>query len=221
MTQQTYTAVILGGGPAGCQCALWLKMLGLDPVILEASDHLGGLQAQSPYQNHWIAGLIDTSGRELAQRIQRHIELNGIQVHLHASVTSFQKTADGFILDVKGQSIHAKTLVIATGSIHHEQSEAARRPTDQSAHDETYAQLSMTSSAGWQANLPSAFASIKSNLLNNDGFIITNADCETPVAGIYAIGEAANRMHPCVITSMADGVVAAKAIQMLDLGCSI
>ena len=30
---------------------------------------------------------------------------------------------------------------------------------------------------------------------------------------VYAIGEVAQRMHPCVVTAFADGVVAAKAIQ--------
>ena len=46
------------------------------------------------------------------------------------------------------------------------------------------------------------------------GYIRTDfATAETSVPDIYAIGEVAHRMHPCVVTSMADGVVAAKAIQ--------
>ena len=46
------------------------------------------------------------------------------------------------------------------------------------------------------------------------GYISTDfATAETSVPDIYAIGEVAHRMHPCVVTSMADGVVAAKAIQ--------
>jgi len=46
------------------------------------------------------------------------------------------------------------------------------------------------------------------------GYIQTDsATAETSVAHAYAIGEVANRMHPCVVTSMADGVVAAKSIQ--------
>ena len=46
------------------------------------------------------------------------------------------------------------------------------------------------------------------------GYIRTDfATAETSVPDIYAVGEVANRMHPCVVTSLADGVVAAKAIQ--------
>ena len=36
---------------------------------------------------------------------------------------------------------------------------------------------------------------------------------ETAVPGLYAIGEVTRRQHPCVVTAMADGVTAAKAIQ--------
>lgn len=36
---------------------------------------------------------------------------------------------------------------------------------------------------------------------------------ETRVPGLYAIGEVTRRQHPCVVTAMADGVTAAKAIQ--------
>jgi thioredoxin reductase len=46
------------------------------------------------------------------------------------------------------------------------------------------------------------------------GYIHTDfATAQSSAPGVYAIGEVANRMHPCVVTSMADGVVAAKAIQ--------
>jgi thioredoxin reductase len=46
------------------------------------------------------------------------------------------------------------------------------------------------------------------------GYIMTDAaTAQASAPGVYAIGEVANRMHPCVVTSMADGVVAAKAIQ--------
>lgn len=39
------------------------------------------------------------------------------------------------------------------------------------------------------------------------------ATTETAVSGLYAIGEVTRRQHPCVVTAMADGVTAAKAIQ--------
>jgi thioredoxin reductase len=46
------------------------------------------------------------------------------------------------------------------------------------------------------------------------GFIATDMQtAQTSCPGVYAIGEVAQRQHPCVVTALADGVTAAKAIQ--------
>src|SRR5690606_25501290 len=46
------------------------------------------------------------------------------------------------------------------------------------------------------------------------GFIATDSQtAQTSHAGVYAIGEVTQRQHPCVVTALADGVTAAKAIQ--------
>jgi thioredoxin reductase len=46
------------------------------------------------------------------------------------------------------------------------------------------------------------------------GFVVTDRDStESSIRNVFAIGEVAQRMHPCCVTSMADGVVAAKEIQ--------
>ena len=211
MITKSFTAAIIGGGPAGCECALWLQMMGLHPIILERSDHLGGLQNLSPYQNQWIVGVMNTSGRELAHNIQKHMQQKEIPVIYDAIVAALKQSSDGFTLDVAGQYIHARFIVIAAGSVQHK--DAVIAPDNQDAHDASFANQIVTANNGWQANLPEAFLVLQEKLLNKDGFIITNSDCATPVAGIFAIGEAANRMHPCVVTAMADGVVAAKAIQ--------
>jgi len=49
---------------------------------------------------------------------------------------------------------------------------------------------------------------------SKQGFIATDMQtAQTSCAGVYAIGEVAQRQHPCVVTALADGVAAAKAIQ--------
>lgn len=207
MTTQSYSAAIIGGGPAGSQCALWLKMMGLNPIIIEASDHLGGLQALSPYQNQWIAGLMNVSGRELAQRIHTHILSKEIDVLFNVEVSTCVQAAHGFVLKAADRELVVKFIVLATGAIHHSGSTTFS--------EDTFASQQISAANGWHANVPNAFHAFQSKILNKDGFIMTNANCETPVTGLFAIGEAANRMHPCVVTSMADGVVAAKTIQGL------
>ena len=65
---------------------------------------------------------------------------------------------------------------------------------------------------GWQAQL-NGLESLGLSC-SEKGYVNTHVHtAETNVSGVYAIGEVANRHHPCIITSMADGVVAAKAIQ--------
>ena len=45
---------IIGGGPAGMSCALWLHNYGLNPVIIEKEGALGGMARLSPYPNAWL-----------------------------------------------------------------------------------------------------------------------------------------------------------------------
>ncbi len=47
------------------------------------------------------------------------------------------------------------------------------------------------------------------------GFLSVDGRCETSIPRLFAIGEINARQHPCNLTAMADGVVAAKAIQRL------
>jgi thioredoxin reductase len=67
---------------------------------------------------------------------------------------------------------------------------------------------------GWQANI--GFLGDLQLTRDDRGFVQTDiVDAQTNVPGVYAIGEVAQRMHPCVPTAMADGVVAAKAIEKI------
>lgn len=63
------TVVVVGGGPGGMQAALLLKKRGYEPVLLEASDHLGGsavLASKAPCK-HMVAELIDTMAAEMKE----------------------------------------------------------------------------------------------------------------------------------------------------------
>src|SRR5690606_41210949 len=65
---------------------------------------------------------------------------------------------------------------------------------------------------GWEPCAP--FAEALGLERSPEGFIATRpATAQTSREGLYAVGEVAQRQHPCVVTAMADGVTAAKAIQ--------
>lgn len=288
--------IILGGGPAGCECALWLKMLGLSVILIEQTDKLGGLQAHSPYQNNWIVGCMNLTGQMIAQNIERHIKQMEIPVFFNSTITKFERKTKGFTVWIGKKQIQTQHLVIATGVTPRNQDLlltenviigpgeqvfnydfAGKRVAilgsgDNAAENYTFIKnkrpklchvyartirarsnlwrevkqqdvfffpyvidqtnMKITHQTtvraydvfvvlfGWQANFPKALDKFKNNLLNAQGFIATDQYCRTPISGIFAIGEVANRMHPSVVTAMADGIVAAKAIQEEKEGAS-
>ncbi|WP_343685387.1 NAD(P)/FAD-dependent oxidoreductase [Asticcacaulis sp.] len=108
-------ALIIGGGPAGCACALWLHKLGVNSLLIEASDRLGGLQRLSPYENLWIPGVQGRTGEAVAAALHAHIVAGGVPHRLNTAVTRVE-TADGFTVITKDQSFRARHLVLATGT---------------------------------------------------------------------------------------------------------
>jgi len=109
------SAIIIGGGPAGCQCALWLKMLGHNAVIIEQSAQLGAQKMVSKsYINNWLVGTIGLNGPALAANIHAHIMQMEIPVLFNTTVSSL-KINNGIEVMVKNDRIEAPYLVIATG----------------------------------------------------------------------------------------------------------
>lgn len=290
---QHYDAVIVGGGPAGASCAIWLARLGLSPLLIEANSRLGGLGNDNPFADDWIAVLPGVTGQQAAANIAQSVAAAAVPVRLQVRARSVRCADTGYEVDLVSPSGGAETvcgrsLVIASGV-------RARGlpgyPADahwpgvfigpgSSIMAQDYAGLSVAVLGGgdnayenfvyvrnrgardvqlyartvraqqqWVARAGSEkvqagpyevdpvarvvdgraydfilvfygwepqaeFAETLGIQRSERGYLCTDtATAETNVPGVYAIGEVANRMHPCVVTSMADGVVAAKAIQ--------
>jgi thioredoxin reductase (NADPH) len=113
---------IIGGGPAGMSCALWLANYGLRPVIVERESTLGGMARLSPYPNEWLLGRPGESARENAAAFARHIEQTAAATWLGASPQQLRRESAGFRLDVAfadgraAQSLPCPAIVIATGT---------------------------------------------------------------------------------------------------------
>jgi thioredoxin reductase len=111
---------IIGGGPAGMSCALWLHNYGLRPIIIE-QDVLGGMARRSPYPNDWLLGRPGATARQNAQEFARHIELAGVETWLGGRPDRIRRDGD-FQLDVAfsgqrpPQSLPCPAIVIATGT---------------------------------------------------------------------------------------------------------
>ncbi|ESQ75722.1 NAD(P)/FAD-dependent oxidoreductase [Asticcacaulis sp. AC402] len=105
--------IIIGGGPAGVSCAIWLKKLGVRALLLEAAPRLGGLQTWSPYENLWIPGVQGKTGQQVAQSLCDHATAIGAEVR----TTCPALTVSGdYTVDIPAGSLCAPYLVIATGT---------------------------------------------------------------------------------------------------------
>ncbi len=114
---------IIGGGPAGMSCALWLGNYGLHPIIIEKESALGGMARRDPYPNPWLLGRPGALARENADEFARHIRQAGADTWLSARPQLMSRKPDGnFALEVAfsdgrpPQSLSSQALVIATGT---------------------------------------------------------------------------------------------------------
>jgi len=287
-------AIIVGGGPAGASCAIWLARLGLAPQLVEADARLGGLPNDNPFADDWIATLPGVTGQQVGANIARSVEAAGVPVLRGHRAVAVARTDEGYEVTVQAVSGEGRTLlfgrhlVIASGV--RARNLAGAAPGDRwpgvlvgpgsAIVEQDYAGLSVAILGGGDNGfenyayvkrrgartvhlyargvrarpqlvdaVPAADLRVGSYRLDpvarhvdghpydlllvlygwepqadfatgldlrrdERGYIHTDfATARASAEGVYAIGEVANRMHPCVVTSMADGVVAAKAIQ--------
>ena len=284
---QIFDVIIIGGGPAGAQCGLWLKMLGYNPVILEKADKLGGLQLLNPHENHWTICVPGHIGAELAEAMQANINRHGVAHILNVSDLRIERKDHNFHAtfdDAFGAyQMMAPKIVIATGVRHKDggltASDRVIIGSGQVIEDQDFTNLNVAilgggdSAAeaysfvlekgarsvdvyartlrarkqihekipeghlrvgGYEVDEAKAMVNGKAYdklcvmygwrpvnplpdsipiKLDERGFIDVDENYRTSDENIFAIGECAQRVHPCMVTAMADGVVAAKALQ--------
>jgi thioredoxin reductase (NADPH) len=113
---------IIGGGPAGMSCALWLHNYGMHPVIIETEGALGGMARLTPYLNEWLLGQPGKRGCENAAEFAAHIRELAIETWLGTRPQRLQREQEGrFRLDVAvagapTRSLSSPAIVVATGT---------------------------------------------------------------------------------------------------------
>lgn len=110
---------ILGAGPAGMSCANACLSFGLEPVVLEATDHVGGTQRSNFHPNLWMLGFPDESGEAMTQRLSSHFLGLDLTLYRQARLKSVQRVGTGFELvfdtpeGTRREGVQA--IVVATG----------------------------------------------------------------------------------------------------------
>lgn len=273
-------AIIIGGGPAGASCALWLKRLGHEPLLVEARRELGGLLVDSPFRNDWIVAAPPAEGTDIARTIQANIADAGVACRLGETAVTVRREGEEFTITLSGgDTPRARHVVLATGvrpargglpdkpgivfgpgpaiagadfagkavavlgggdnafenwhfitarggdaTIFTRHVRARRQfrdgvPAARIVHGDCAVDAARRSVNGRPFDMIAVFYGFEPVLPalepspEREGTALrTDAHCETGVPGLFAIGEMAARMHPSVVTAMADGVVAAKRI---------
>lgn len=113
-------ALVIGGGPAGASCALWLTRMGHQALLADARTEIGGLLNDSPFRNDWIATQPGVTGPDLAEGIGLALAAGGVPLLLGGRAAKVKRIRDGFetAFELPGgseRSVTARNLVIATG----------------------------------------------------------------------------------------------------------
>jgi thioredoxin reductase (NADPH) len=108
--------VIIGTGCAGLTAALYTARAGLQPLVLTGRQPGGLLTTTTIVEN--FPGFPDgVDGYELVTRMQKQAEKFGAKVKF-ATLESVDLSKSPFVLNVDGENVETKTVIIATGASH-------------------------------------------------------------------------------------------------------
>jgi thioredoxin reductase (NADPH) len=109
-----HDVIIIGAGPAGLSAARWCDELGLDTLLLEQADQVGGQLHRifNPITNY--LGLEADSGQELLERFATQLEQADFDQWTGVDIESVDLRAKRISLR-SGEQLQAIAIVIASG----------------------------------------------------------------------------------------------------------
>lgn len=105
----SYDVIIIGAGPAGVSCAVYIKRASINPLVIYKDE---GSLGYAKIENFYSYDSID--GKELFDRGLNQLKENNIDV-IKGEVLSITQELDYKVLLDGGNTYNAKYLVIATG----------------------------------------------------------------------------------------------------------
>jgi thioredoxin reductase (NADPH) len=109
-----HDVLIIGAGPAGLSAALWCDELGLDTLVLEQSEEVGGqlLSVHNPIDNY--LGVHADNGRDLRDRFVAQTKDCDFDLWTQVEIDSVDLKAKRVVLR-SGEELKAIAIIIATG----------------------------------------------------------------------------------------------------------
>lgn len=109
-----HDVIIIGAGPAGLSTAFWCDELGLDTLVLEQAEQIGGQlhRVYNPIQNY--LGIKTQNGKELLDLFAADVDSADFDLWTQVSIKSVDLKAKRVSL-ASGEVLHSIALVLATG----------------------------------------------------------------------------------------------------------
>lgn len=109
-----HDVIIIGAGPAGLSTAFWCDELGLDTLVLEQAEQIGGQlhRVYNPIKNY--LGLETRDGQELLELFAKNVDSAEFDLWTGAQITSIDLKARRISLQ-SGENLQPIAIVIATG----------------------------------------------------------------------------------------------------------
>lgn len=108
-----YDTIIIGGGPSGMACAIYLKRAGKNVLILEKSMIGGQMALTKQVENY--PGVKSIDGASLAMQMYDQVVSMGIEIKFE-EVVSCSLTQPNKVVNTHKNSYSAKTVYISTGA---------------------------------------------------------------------------------------------------------
>ena len=109
-----HDVIIIGAGPAGLSTAFWCDELGLDALVLEQAEQIGGQlhRVYNPIENY--LGVKARNGEELLELFTQDVDDAEFDLWTQISIASVELKARRVLL-ASGENLQSIAIVIATG----------------------------------------------------------------------------------------------------------
>src|SRR5687767_15242919 len=109
-----HDVIIIGAGPAGLSTAFWCDELGLDTLLLEKAEQIGGQlhRVYNPIGNY--LGLKSRNGGELLELFAKDVDAAEFDLWTQVDIVSVDLKAKRLALR-SGETLQSIAIVIATG----------------------------------------------------------------------------------------------------------
>jgi thioredoxin reductase (NADPH) len=109
-----HDVIIIGAGPAGISTAMWCDELGLDTLMLDQAEQIGGQlhRVYNPIENY--LGIKARNGDEFIDLLANHIEAAEFDLWTQTTIASIDLKAKRVSL-ASGETLQSIAIVIASG----------------------------------------------------------------------------------------------------------